>query len=227
MADGTSKRLTRTTVTSQVRDFIVMEIAQGRLALGAAVREMDIASQLGTSQTPVREAFRELAALGLLESRIHVGTRVRQFAEKDLVEAVPIRSALEGIAGGLAAKNFDAHAEAIRTAFEAMKDAAAENDRMVFASASTNFHRSVVTAAENNSLLRAWNALGIEAMTIMAMASNETPLDDAAESHRPILDALEAGDPAAAEDALTHHVAAYVPATAQASLDDSGDLQAG
>lgn len=212
--DATSKRLSRTTVASQVRDFIVMEIAQGRLALGAPVREMEIATQLGTSQTPVREAFRELAALGLLESRIHVGTRVRQLAEKDLVEAVPIRSALEGIAGRLAAANYHGHADEVNEAFEAMKAAADGDDRRVFAAASTTFHRSVVRAAENASLLRAWNALGIEVMTILAMASSDIPLDDAAESHRPIVEALEAGDPAAAEHALTHHVSAYLPATA-------------
>ncbi|ADX71319.1 MULTISPECIES: GntR family transcriptional regulator [Micrococcaceae] len=224
--DATSKRLTRTTVASQVRDFIVMEIAQGRLPLGAPVREMEIAAQLGTSQTPVREAFRELAALGLLESRIHVGTRVRQLAEKDLVEAVPIRSALEGIAGRLAASNYHNHAEEVRGGFEAMKEAAEGGDRRVFAAASTTFHRSVVRAAENASLLRAWNALGIEVMTILAMASSDVPLDDAAESHRPIVDALEAGDPELAEHALTHHVAAYLPATAHSNGEVDAAVQA-
>ena len=220
------KKLTRTTVSSQVRDFIVLEIAQGRLAPGAPVRELEIANELGTSQTPVREAFRELAALGLLESRIHVGTRVRQLAEKDLVEAVPIRSALEGIAGALAAINFPKHADEVWAAFEEMKEVAGQGDRMAFAAASTKFHRSVVSAAENGSLLRAWNALGIEVMTILAMASSDIPLNEAAESHRPILEALEAGDPAMAEDALTHHVASYLPATAPPEHDEANTSRA-
>jgi DNA-binding GntR family transcriptional regulator len=224
--EGPPKKLTRTTVSSQVRDFIVLEIAQGRLAPGAPVRELEIANQLGTSQTPVREAFRELAALGLLESRIHVGTRVRQLAEKDLVEAVPIRSALEGIAGALAANNFSIHADEVWAAFEEMREVAGQGDRMGFAAASTKFHRSVVSAAENGSLLRAWNALGIEVMTILAMASSDIPLEEAAESHRPILEALEAGDPAMAEDALAHHVAAYLPATAPPEHDEANASQA-
>jgi hypothetical protein len=52
----------------------------------------------------------------------------------------------------------------------------------------------IVRAAENGSLLRAWNAPGIGVMTILAMASSDIPLGDAAESRPPTLEALEAGD---------------------------------
>lgn len=213
MAARPASPLKRVSLADQVRDYLVLEIAQGRLAPGTPVRELEIAQHLGTSQTPVREAFRELTAVGLLESQIHVGTRVRNILEEDLVDGVPVRSALEGIAGRLAAVRLGGSTASIEIDYSAMVETAASGDRLAYASASTRFHRGIVVAAHNQSLLRSWNALGIEVMTILSLASNDMSLMNAAESHREIVDALHAADPDRAEAALTSHVASYLPRT--------------
>lgn len=211
--DPAASRLQRVTLADQVRDYIVLEITQGRIAPGSPLRELEVAQQLGTSQTPVREAFRELTALGILESKTHVGTRVRMIAEQDLVDAVPVRSALEGLAGRLAAARSQTAAEPVREAFDVMVAAAAGGDRLTYASASTVFHRTVIQATGNGSLMRAWNALGIEVMTIMSVGSTAMPLTEAAESHRSIVSAIEAGDPDLAAHVLADHVSGYLPTT--------------
>jgi DNA-binding GntR family transcriptional regulator len=200
-------------LAGQVRDHIVFEIAQGRMSPGMRLRELDIARQLGTSQTPVREAFRELAALGLVESRVHLGTRVRDVAERDLVEAVPVRAALEGVAGRLAVPLLGGEAADARAWLASMREVAKTGDRLGYSSACTQFHRSIILSARNESLARAWNALGIEVMTIMTMASSTMSLGDAADTHEEIVDALESGDPQRAEQALATHVAQYLPGT--------------
>lgn len=208
--------LTRVSLADQVRDYLVLEIAQGRLAPGTALRELEIAERLGTSQTPIREAFRQLTALGLLESRVHVGTWVRNLETQELVDAVPVRAALEGLGGRLAAPNIAQAHDECHAALAQMAVIATTDDRLAFASASTRFHRALIAAANNESLLRAWNALGIEVMTILAMASNDDPLVDATESHRLLLHAVETGDPDVAESALRQHVSSYLPGTLHA-----------
>ncbi len=208
-----SSHLPRTTLADQVRDHIVMEIARGALAPGATLRELEIAERLGTSQTPVREAFRKLAAVGLLETRIHVGTRVRHFTAKELSDAVPVRAALEGIAGRLVAERgvrLDAElAEALRH----MEEVADTGDRLALANASTAFHRRIITMAGNDSLRRAWEALGIEVMTVMALVHHDTDAVAAARSHRPVMEALLSGDPELAERELSAHQLAYIPSS--------------
>lgn len=209
----TTTPLPRLTLAERVRDYVVLEITQGRIEPGTPLRELEIAELLGTSQTPVREAFRELIALGLLESKAHVGTRVRAVAEQDLLDAVPVRAALEGIAGRLAAPHLAGNTTGLRAAFDTMREVAASGDRLAYAIASTEFHRAIIAAAHNRSLQRAWNSLGIEVMTIMSTGSTTIALVDAAESHRGIVEALEAGDASAAERALSGHVASYLPET--------------
>ncbi|QCB94582.1 GntR family transcriptional regulator [Cellulomonas shaoxiangyii] len=203
--------LSRETLSSQIRDHLLVEIAEGRIAVGARLRELKVAQELGTSQTPVREAFRELAALGLLETQSHTGTRVREVGERDLRDAVPVRAALEGLAGRLAAPRLRGAGEALAEALTLMEEAAERGDRLALASGSTHFHRAVVRGAGNDSLLRAWNALGIEVMTIVSLLSSTMPLADVAAHHRPIYDALVAGDGERAESVLADHVAQYLP----------------
>lgn len=205
-------RLVRVSLAEQIRDYLTLEIAQGRLQPGTPVRELEVAQELGTSQTPVREAFRELIAAGLLESRIHVGTRVRKLDEQDLIDTVPVRAALEGLAGRWTAERLAGQPlDDAREAVQAMRSLCDGNDRLAFASASTRFHRAIVVAAGNESLARAWNALGIEVITIIAMASDTYPLSEATEDHQAVLDAVESGNPDAAENALSGHIRHYVP----------------
>jgi DNA-binding GntR family transcriptional regulator len=203
--------LNRETLSTQIRDYLLVEIAQGRIPMGARLREMQIAQQLGTSQTPVREAFRELAALGLLETRSRSGTRVREVGEHELRDAVPVRAALEGLAGRLAAPRLHGNAHDLADALALMEGAAEKGDRLALAAGSTQFHRAIVRGAANDSLLRAWNALGIEVMTIVSILSLDAPLSDVPAHHRPIYDAIYAGDSDAAEDILRRHVAQYLP----------------
>jgi DNA-binding GntR family transcriptional regulator len=201
------------TLADQVRDHIVMEIARGALAPGESLRELEIAQRLGTSQTPVREAFRKLAAVGLLETRIHVGTRVRDFTAKDLTDAVPVRAALEGIAGRIVAELGIRQDAELQAALEHMEAVGTTGDRLALASASTAFHRRIVMMAGNDSLRRAWESLGIEVMTVLALAHSDIDTGTAAHSHRAVLEALLSGDPVRAERELTAHQFAYIPSS--------------
>jgi len=214
--------LDRATLGSRVRDYLLVEIANGRLAPGSPVRELDIAKRLGTSQTPVREAFRELAAFGLLEARSHVGTRVREVGERELAEAVPVRAALEAVAARLAAPHVAEDPSRLEAALDELIRVATLDDRLAYANACTQFHREVVRSAQNDSLLRAWNALGIEIMTIMTMLTNEEPLDVAAEGHRGIVEALASGDVERSVAIVNAHVAAYIPGATEPPVHVTG-----
>jgi DNA-binding GntR family transcriptional regulator len=101
--------------------------------------------------------------------------------------------------------------EEARDAVATMRALSDGDDRLAFAGASTQFHRAIVLAAGNESLTRAWNALGIEIITIIAMASDTYPLSQAADDHQNVLDAVESGDPDTAEQALDSHLRYYVP----------------
>lgn len=201
----------RRTLSTQVRDFLLVEIANGRLSAGTPVRELEIAKRLGTSQSPVREAFKELVAHGLLETRSHVGTRVRELDERALEDAVPVRATLEGLAARFAAPQIKLDPEPLVAAYERMLAVAATGDRLAYASTSTQFHREIVKATGNDSLLRAWNSLGIEILTNLTILTFDEPLMAAATTHEAIVDALVAGDGDRAAEVLIAHVSGYVP----------------
>lgn len=76
-------------------------ILQGELAPGQRVPEATIAQQLGISRTPVRQALPALAEEGLLVSAGRRGYAVRVFTINEIVTALDIRAALEGMAARL------------------------------------------------------------------------------------------------------------------------------
>ncbi|MGE5547588.1 MAG: GntR family transcriptional regulator [Solirubrobacterales bacterium] len=84
---GGKSRITR---AERVRVILIEEILAGRLEPGTHINEMELAARLGVSRTPVREAFRQLAACGLVVTRPHCGVEVtppsRRLIE-DLFEA--------------------------------------------------------------------------------------------------------------------------------------------
>lgn len=91
--------LVATPLRVRVRDHIAARIVDGTYVPGQRLTELEIARSLGTSQTPAREALRDLAGMGFVESEPNKGCRVRELDSEDLRQAHPVRAALEEIAG--------------------------------------------------------------------------------------------------------------------------------
>lgn len=186
--------LPRLTLSRQIRDALVRRIVSGELQPGERLVETRIAESYGTSQAPVREALRELETIGLVETRPRRGTFVRHFIQQTLRESYVVRAALEEAATRLALPADALPADALRADVAAMRDAARTGDVQAIGAASVSFHRHVIDAAHNGLLKQAWEALQIEARTAVTLLSVEPDLDDVADEHEELLEALLSGD---------------------------------
>ena len=80
------------------------EIAEGRIEPGTRLDEQEVAERFGVSRTPVREAFRLLAAEDLVELRGRQGAVVRVIGVHTLIEMFQVMGELEGLCARLAAR---------------------------------------------------------------------------------------------------------------------------
>src|SRR4029079_13739164 len=78
-------------------------IVSGELEPGSVLRQEQLSEQFNVSRTPIREALRRLAALGLVPFRPTRGVRVRTISREELHEAFMVRAELEALATGVAA----------------------------------------------------------------------------------------------------------------------------
>jgi DNA-binding GntR family transcriptional regulator len=156
---------------------------------------MALAQEFEVSQAPVREVFRELETLGLLVSEHYRGTRVREISSQEIYDAYQLRGYLEEIAAQLipVAKLKDAlgSIEALQIS---MRKAARTCDADAFARGNTQFHRSIVSLASNQTLLKLWDSLEIGMLSRLNLQKNEKKLRSLAEIHQPIVDSLKRGD---------------------------------
>ena len=78
-------------------------VLSGEIPTGTRLRQEAIAREFGVSRTPVREALRQLQAIGIAEVKPNRGAVVRAPTARDLREAYEVRAELEGLAAELAA----------------------------------------------------------------------------------------------------------------------------
>ena len=83
-------------------------IVSGEIAPGTVLRQEQLSEQYGVSRTPIREALRRLAALGLVSFVPNRGVRVRTLSRDELREAFLVRAELESLATELAAPRITA-----------------------------------------------------------------------------------------------------------------------
>jgi DNA-binding GntR family transcriptional regulator len=101
---STIKRVTLDTTKADDIALVIEEaIVSGELAPGSVLRQEHLSERFHVSRTPVREALRRLAALGLVSFEPNRGVRVRTLSREDLHEAFLVRAELESLATALAA----------------------------------------------------------------------------------------------------------------------------
>jgi DNA-binding GntR family transcriptional regulator len=197
--------LTRTVLREQIRELLPERIFKGELQSGDRIVELQIAQELGTSQAPVREALRELQSLGFVEHEPYRETRVRRITEEELAEIYPVRAAPEALAAQEAASKLAGEVEELEREFEAMREAAYRDDLQDLAAHDAAFHRPIVEAAGNKVLLDMWRTLRVEARVVVTALKTDIDLQELAELHRPLLEALKEGSPEKAGGALRQH----------------------
>ncbi|QPH53356.1 GntR family transcriptional regulator [Pontivivens ytuae] len=196
------RKLTANEAFEKIRD----KILTGRIKPGDRLNEGELASELGLSRTPVREAIRRLESDGLVVHEPHRGVTVNQLDNQAVSELYTIREVLEATAAALAAQ----HASEMEIA--ALSDLLARqkpNDANPAEASRLNriFHRAICDGAHNRYLNRTLDGLA-QSMALLGRTTLSVPgrQAEAIEEHTAILDAIARRDAAAAEAAARKHI---------------------
>jgi DNA-binding GntR family transcriptional regulator len=205
----------------ELRESIIL----GELAPGTPLRLDDLARSLGMSISPIREAVRQLEALGLAVHVPHQGAKVVALDVDELRDLFSIRLGLESEAVRRAAERFtDEDAGAAAAQLAAADEARAADDVRAALRAHTDFHFTLYTASGSQWLVRlirpAWDSS--ERFRPVLFSAD----GDLQKRHRAfdeqLLAACSAHDPGAAAEALHGHLALadqyYAPELAGRSI---------
>ncbi|WP_433729655.1 GntR family transcriptional regulator [Actinoplanes sp. CA-051413] len=190
--------------TAQLHEAILV----GELEGGAALRLTDLATSMGMSMMPVREAIRRLEALGLVEVIPHKGAWVRELTIEDAHDTHDMRMLLEITAIERAAARFtEQDADRARAYLERNVRALELGDQAAARQAHTDYHFAMYAAAQSRWLLRALEPVWQNGERYR-FAGTRSPgvRERILREHEAILAACVAHDPAAAAAALREHI---------------------
>ena len=199
-------QISRSPLSDQIKDRLLQEIMAGGYAPGSRIVETRVARELGTSQAPVREALRDLEALGVIEISAFRGARVRHPSKAELLEAYEIRAELESLGARLAQPRMSgADFEELQGYVEEMQRAADAGDTHAEAVADVAFHARVIQISNNHTLERIWRHLEPLSRTYITLQVPGVNRRHIANLHVPILEALRSGDPKLTDAAYHTH----------------------
>jgi DNA-binding GntR family transcriptional regulator len=201
--------LSRPMLRDRIKDAILARILDGSYAPGERIVEIRVAQEFGVSQAPVREALRELELLRLVVSEPFRGARVREVTAQELAEIYPVRAALEEVAARGAVAGFDGDVSELGAELDGMRRAARTGDIHAFVDHDVAFHRRIVVASGNGTLLELWASLHVDLRTTITLIKRAADLGDVAEAHVPVMEALRGGDPERAAVVLRTHIESF------------------
>lgn len=211
MASVLDNKIQAQSLVDIVAERIEAAIISGRLEPGSKLSEQGLASSLGVSRGPLREAIRRLEGRKLLERTPNIGVRVAQLSLHDLNEILQVREALEGMAAGLAATNMsDREIAELAKLVEGhgKQKSVREGTGYYQESKDFDFHFRVVTGSGNARLIAMLTGDLYYLLRVYRYKSSTKPgrAQEALEEHKALLAALQARDGDAAEAAMRRHL---------------------
>ena len=199
-----------------VADRLRSDILEGRLKPGQWLRQERLAQEQGVSQTPVREALKQLAGEGLVEHVPYRGIRVVEFSVEDVEDLYACRAFIEGMSARYAARHItEAELADLTLVYERMIRCVTPDDLAEYRELNRLFHSGIFAASRRSYLVRTlaqlWSAFPTMLWSnVPRVARFSLPERDEPdiEEHTAILDALRAHQPAAAESAVRRHIEA-------------------
>lgn len=198
----------------QVRDRIL----SGELQPGAVIQQRELASQIGISTTPLREALRRLKSEGLVELDAHRDARISPLRAEEGRDLLELRKSLDPLAAGLAAqRRTNSDIQAIRAAHSVLEPLPSHPavEQLV---AHRNFHAAIYRASHNDLLIDALDGLWDKADRYRRLAlqsdRGQDARDQKAREHQLLVDLIASGDSEAAANLMRTHIDTSLGATA-------------
>lgn len=212
--DGLNIAIARSTLPQAAAERLRTLIIEGALAPGARLNERELSEQLGVSRTPLREAFRLLAAEGLLVQLPNRGVQVVALSPDDVRDAFEVMASLEGLAGELAARRVRDDDIADLEAMQAdLEKAHRARDLAGYYRTNRAIHDRIGAIAGNALLAQTCRSLNARLHALRFRSNlNSAKWARAVAEHRSMITALAGRDGAALRDLLVRHLHAKLEA---------------
>ena len=194
-------------LADQVFEHLENDILSGKYSRGESLTESKLSAELGVSRTPIREALRRLEQEHLIEESPK-GMVVVGISEKDLEDIFMIRSALEGKAAALAAKNHtDEQLATIREALEFQEFYLEKHDPDLIKIMDSLFHETIFKMSGSSTFYDVLVPLHKKILKYRrASVSNTSRAAASVAEHRAIYEAIAKRDSNLAEELIIEHL---------------------
>ena len=183
-------------------------IRNADLVPGQTLSESKLSKRLGISRTPVREALQQLAQEGLVQIIPGRAVTVASLSVQEVLNVVHVRSILEPEIARLAAASISPDdLEKLSIIIQNMEEAIENKDRTTWSKADSRFHEILSASCPNNLL----GEMVIQVRNRISYLSTDSQTNynrmlACTQEHRRVADAIVAGDPQAAEEAMRDHI---------------------
>lgn len=183
-------------------------ILTGELEPGERLMETQLGEKLGVSRTPIREAIRKLELEGLVVMVPRKGAQVAPFTEKDIIDVLEVRAALEALAARLACKRMDDRAFLrLQLAITEYEYAFKDGDIETMIEKDVEFHETMFNATQNDRLIQLFSSMREQIQRYrVTYFKNVTESERVLSEHLALLDALKARDEELAAGLATEHI---------------------
>jgi DNA-binding GntR family transcriptional regulator len=195
-------------ITADGYEELRKAIVGGELLPGERLLEEELSARLGIGRAAVRMALVRLEQDGLVQREHNRGAIVRRVSEREAIEILEARAALEGLAARHAAMNADAAAiSELRAIVAEMRKLRERGDLLAVSNANARLHARILEISAHETARRLSRTLTSQIVrfqyrTVMLPGRAQSSFEE----HTEIVEAIAAHDPAAAERAMRRHL---------------------
>lgn len=145
----------------EIVEQLRMEIITGRFEEGMPLREVSLAERFQVSRAPIREALKQLAHEGMVESKPNYGMRVAPSSSDSMQELIiPLRQTVESFAlKSIFADLNESDFEEWDLILSEIKTACEAQDYIALAELDIKFHQSIIAKSPEQGLMSIWITL--------------------------------------------------------------------
>lgn len=197
---------------SNIVESMRHDILGGAFAPGERLVELQLTERYGCGRAVVRAALVELATEGLVDREANRGATVRRITIADAIEITEARAALESLGAAHAARNATTEErEELRGIIEQMRDVVASDDAAAYSALNGLLHRRIRECSRHrvaSELVENLRNRASHQQYQLSLISGRTR--ESLEQHAVIVEAIVAGEEAAAQAAMFSHLSSVI-----------------